>query len=72
MQTYRVNDEEVALLVAFRLLTTRQRAMILQGVIGVTSAPQARVSLISQNIRPLHPATPEIPIPVPSHLKLVG
>ena len=38
MVMFKLNDEEIALIKAFRQLTGRQRQMILKGVVGVTTA----------------------------------
>ena len=38
MVMFKLNDEEIALIKAFRQLTGRQRQMILKGVTGVTTA----------------------------------
>jgi hypothetical protein len=53
LKMVKLNDEEIALIQQFRLLTSRQRAMLLSGVFGVCS----------KIARPLAPVVPLPPRP---------
>jgi hypothetical protein len=55
MTNFVVNGEEVVLLRGFRMLTTRQRQLILMALVSVTSATQQIAPEgAAKNVIPLH------------------
>jgi hypothetical protein len=53
MLNFKVNEEEIALLNAYRMLTTRQRAMIFSAVVSETGSYTPALKLVAANITPI-------------------